>query len=239
MKPLKQKTVGVLGGSSDQATAEYYRLLNAGVNRQLGGWHIAETLIAGMNFGNIEHYVRQGLWAECQDYMATKVDSLITGGADVIVCVSNTLHRCMEPIMAGRDISFIHIADPTGTAIQAAGLSRVALLGTKPVMATDHPRSRYETQFGLDIQVPTEEEQNDIDRIIFDELCRNTIKAESRERYLEIIDRMVASGSQGVILGCTEIFLLVNQADRPALPMFNTTELHVDAIVAFALDQTP
>lgn len=236
MKLIEQKTIGVLGGSSDQATAEYYRLLNAGINQRLGGWNIAETVIAGMNFGNIEHYVRHGLWAECEAYMASKVDNLIAAGADVVLCVSNTLHRCMEPIMARTDVGFIHIADPTGAAIRAAGLRRVALLGTKPVMATDHPRSRYEGRFGLDIEVPTDDEQDDIDRIIFDELCRNIISADSRQRYLEIIDRMIASGSQGVILGCTEIFLLVNQSDRPSIPIFNTTELHVAAAVDFALD---
>lgn len=237
MNPLKQKTIGLLGGSSDQATAEYYRLLNAGVNKRLGGWHIAETLIAGMNFGNIEHFVRFGLWQECQDYMATWVAGLIAAGADVILCVSNTLHRCMEPIMAAHDVDFIHIADPTGEAIRSAGLKRVALLGTRPVMATDHPRSRYEQQFGLEIVVPTQSEQEDIDRIIFDELCKNRIRPASKERYLEIVDRMSTSGSQGVILGCTEIFMLINQSDRPAIPIFNTTELHVDAAVAFALGQ--
>ncbi len=234
-RPLEQKTIGLIGGSSDQATAEYYRLLNEGVNARLGGWEIAETMIAGMNFGNIEHYMRHGAWEACAEYVSNKIDRLIAAGVDVIICVSNTLHRVVEPAMARRRTPFIHIVDPTGDAIQASGLRRVALLGTKAVMSMPYLRTRYEEGFDLELMVPTDAEQDDIDRIIFDEPCRGLIAPASKARYLGIVDRMAAAGAQGLILGCTEIFLLIGQEDRPAFPMLNTTQLHAEAAVAFAL----
>ncbi|QCO17103.1 amino acid racemase (plasmid) [Azospirillum brasilense] len=234
-RPLPQKTIGVLGGMSNQATAEYYRLLNDGLNARLGGWDNGEIVIVSVNFGNIEHFVRRNEWDAAQSYLTGKVDALERAGADVILCVSNTLHRVVEPIMAGRATPFIHIADPTGAAMRAAGLSRVALLGTMPTMLSEDLRRRYEDRFGVEIMVPSDADKATVDRIIFDELVRRDLRPESKAQYLEIIDRMAADGAQGVILGCTEIFLLVDQADRPDVPMFNTTALHADAAVAFAL----
>lgn len=236
MRPLKQKTIGILGGSSNVATAEYYRMINAMVNERLGGWDIAEMLISSMNFGNIEHFLRKDDWAGLQANMETHVDRLIAGGADAILCVSNTLHRPLAPLMANRRVPQIHIADPTGTAIRAAGLDRVALLGTKPTMSLPYLRDYYETRFGIGIVTPSPAEQDAIDRIIFDELVKADIRDASREVYLTITDRLTRDhGAQGVILGCTEIFLLMRQSDRPGLPMFNTTELHCRAAVDFAL----
>ncbi|GAB4193144.1 MAG: amino acid racemase [Wenzhouxiangellaceae bacterium] len=239
-RPTPLKTIGILGGSSNVATAEYYRLLNDIVNQRLGGWEIAETLIAGMNFGNIEHWLRADDWDSMQAYMAEKVDDLIAGGAAVILGVSNTLHRALVPIMRERtatsEVRFIHIADPTGEAIRQAGLKRIALFGTGPVMRERYIRDHYADQHGLDIIVPSEAEQHDIDRIIFDELCRHQIRPESKARYLEIADRIQdEEGVEGLILGCTEIFLLIDQPDRPHLPMFNTTQLHCEAAVRFAM----
>ncbi|MHA7066466.1 aspartate/glutamate racemase family protein [Azospirillum argentinense] len=236
-RPLPQKTIGVLGGMSNQATAEYYRLLNDGLNARLGGWDNGEIVIVSVNFGNIEHFVRRNEWNAAQSYLTGKVDALERAGADVILCVSNTLHRVVEPIMAGRATPFIHIADPTGAAMRAAGLSRVALLGTMPTMLSEDLRRRYEERFGVEIMVPSDADKATVDRIIFDELVRRDLRPESKAQYLEIIDRMAADGAQGVILGCTEIFLLVDQADRPDVPMFNTTALHTDAAVAFALGE--
>ncbi|TMV04838.1 amino acid racemase [Ruegeria sediminis] len=235
-RPLRQKTIGLLGGSSNVATAEYYRLLNDEVNARLGGWDIAETLIAGMNFGNIEALLRGDDWDGLSRYMAGKVDGLIAGGADVILCVSNTLHKPLEAILADRDIPSIHIVDPTGAAIREAGLNRVALFGTRPVMELGYLRERYETRFGLKIVTPGAAERAEIDRIIFDELVKGDIRDSSKRTYLEIADRLAAEeGAQGLILGCTEIFLLIGQPDRPEFPMFNTTELHCRAAVDFAL----
>lgn len=234
-RPLPQKTIGVLGGMSNQATAEYYRLLNEGLNARLGGWDNGEIVIVSVNFGNIEHFVRRNEWDAAQRYLSGKVDALERAGADVILCVSNTMHRVVEPIMAERTTPFIHIADPTGAAMRAAGLSRVALLGTMATMLSEDLRRRYEERFGVEIMVPSDADKATVDRIIFDELVRRDLRPESKAQYLEIIDRMAADGAQGVILGCTEIFLLVDQADRPDVPMFNTTALHTDAAVAFAV----
>ncbi len=235
-RPLKQKTIGVLGGCSNIATGEYYKFLNDEVNSRLGGWEIAETLISGMNFGNIEAFVRQADWEGLQRYMVSHIDRLVAGGADVIICASNTLHASLEPLMASRDVPFIHIADPTGQAIREQGLKKIILLGTRPVMQLAYLKDRFAERFGLEILVPELEEQNAIDRIIFDELVRFDIKDASRQVYLDIVDRIVREqGAEGVILGCTEIFLLLRQEDRPGLPMFNTAWLHCRAAVDFAL----
>jgi aspartate racemase len=235
-QPLKQKTIGILGGCSNVATAEYYKLLNAAANAELGGWDIAETLIAGMNFGNIEAFVRQDDWAALERYMTGKIDGLVAAGADLILCVSNTLHRAFVPIMEKRDVPFIHIAGPTGEAIKAAKLTRVALFGTKPVMAQDYLRAYYRERFAIDIVVPNEEEQTEIDAVIFDELVKNVVCATSKQQYLTIADRLARDeGAEGLIMGCTEFFLLIGQSDRPNFPMFNTTKLHCEAAIRMAL----
>jgi len=231
------KTIGVLGGMSNQATAEYYRLINDAVNARLGGWNTAEVIISSVNFGNIERFVRTEAWEEAGRYLALKAQGLERAGADLLICVSNTLHRVSDTFTASLRIPFLHIADPTGDAIKAAGLTRVGLLGTKPVMSAPYLREYYTRHFGCEILVPDEEEQFIVDRIIFDQLVRRDLRPESRETYLGVIDRLRNRGAQGVILGCTEIFLLVLQADRPGFPMFNTTALHVERAVNMALDQ--
>lgn len=237
-RPLPQRVIGLLGGCSNVATGEYYKFLNAAVNRRLGGWDIAETLIAGMNFGNVEAFVRTGDWDGLTGYMDAKVRGLKAGGADVLLCVSNTLHRHLEAIADAHDLPLIHIADPTGKAIQAAGLDRVALFGTRPVMELAYLRDRYAERFGLEIVVPNETERAEIDRIIFDELVRFDVRDASRKTYLGILDRLVAEeGAQGLILGCTEVFLLLQPEHRPTVPMFDTASLHCDAAVAFALEE--
>lgn len=233
---MKQKTIGLLGGCSNVATAEYYRFLNDAVNARLGGWEIAETLIAGMNFGNVEAFVRTGDWDGLGRYMKSKIDGLIAGGAEVVLCVSNTLHKPLEELMDVAPVPMIHIADPTGTAMKARGLNKVAIFGTKPVMEMSYLKDRFQQRFEVQAIAPTEEEQRDIDQIIFDELVKNTLTDTSKARYLEIADRMRhEDGAEGLILGCTEIFLLIDQDDRPDFPIFNTARLHCEAAVEFAL----
>lgn len=235
-RPLRQKTIGLLGGSSNVATVEYYRFLNDAVNQRLGGWEIAETLIAGMNFGNIEDLLRRDDWDSLGAYMQGKVDALVAGGADVILCVSNTLHRPLERLMADAPIPMLHIVDPTGEAIVQKGLKKVALFGTRPVMQLDYLKERYSERFGIEAIAPADSEQEEIDRIIFDELVKDVLREPSRTRYLEIAERMRnEEGVEGLILGCTEIFLLIDQHHMPQLPMFNTARLHCDAAVEFAL----
>ncbi|MBP2232830.1 aspartate racemase [Azospirillum agricola] len=237
-RPLPQKIIGILGGMSDQATAEYYRLLNEGLNARYGGWDNGEIVIVSVNFGNIQHFVRQGEWESAERYLSGKVDALERAGADVILCMSNTMHRVVEPIMAARSTPFIHIADPTGEAIRAAGLTQVALLGTLATMRSETLRRRFQDRFGITLLTPDEADQTTVDRIIFDELVRRDLRPESKAEYLRIVDGLRGQGAQGVILGCTEIFLLIGQDDRPDFPVFDTTGLHVAAAVAFATEET-
>ena len=232
------KRIGILGGSSDQATAEYYSLLNQAVRARLGGWNTAELVISSMNFARSEHCVRNELWDELGDYLAERAVALESAGAELLICVSNTLHRVADIFTAPLSIPFLHIADPTVEAISKAGLRRVALLGTKSVMAGDHLKRHFRERCGVDVLVPAPADQNDADRIIFDELCRGLFTAESKARYLALIDRLVGDGAEGIILGCTELPLIVAQEDRPAIPMFNTALLHVDAAVRIALAPT-
>lgn len=235
-RPLKQKTIGILGGCSNIATGEYYRILNGAVNERLGGWEIAETLIAGMNFGNIEAFVRQDNWGGLETYMRSKIDSLVAGGADVLLCVSNTLHKPLEAIMRDVAVPLIHIADPTGQAMSNADLKKVALFGTRPVMQMDYLKDRFSDRFNIETISPTDAEQEDIDQIIFNELVKGTLTEQSKARYIEIAERMrQEDGVEGLILGCTEIFLLIDQPDMPDFPMFNTAKLHCDAAINFAL----
>ena len=230
------KTIGILGGMSPTATAEYYRLINAGVQRRLGGWNTAEMIIGSANFACIERFVRNGLWQEAAVYLSARARRLEQGGADFLLCASNTMHRVSDDFMAGLRIPLLHIVDPTGRAVRARGLKKVALLGTRPVMASSYLSLRYAEQFGVETLVPDSDEQILLDRIIFDELVHRVLRPESKRVYLEIIDRLAARGAEGLILGCTEIFLLVSQADRPDFPMFDTTTLHADAAVSMALD---
>lgn len=229
------KRIGILGGSSDQATAEYYRRLNAAVNARLGGWNTAELLISSMNFALAEAWVRSEDWIAAARYLTERAEALERAGADLVLCVSNTLHRVADEFTARLRVPFLHIVDPTAAAIRAAGLRRVGLLGTKPVMSTDYIKRRYAERFGVEVLVPSAAEQDALDRIIFDELCRGRFPAASKERYLANVDALVAAGASGVILGCTEIPLLIGQHDRPGVPMFDTVALHVEAAVALAL----
>jgi aspartate racemase len=234
-RPRKLKTIGILGGMSDQATAEYYRLINQAVNARLGGWDIAETLIQGVNFGNIEHFIRHGLWEEAGEYLALKAQGAERGGADVLLCASNTLHRVSERFMRGLHIPFIHIADATGAAIRAAGLNKVGLLGTRSVMSSPYFPEYYSEKHGLSVVTPDAPGRTRVDAIIFDELVRRVLKPESKAYFVETCRGLQERGAQGVILGCTEIFLLMGQDDLPGLPVFDTSALHVQAAVDFVL----
>jgi len=228
------KRIGILGGSSDQATADYYRQLNAVVKARLGGWNTAELVLTSMNFAFSEYCVRNERWEEMGEYLAGRAQALEGAGADFYLCVSNTLHRTAPIFQAAVTIPFLHIAGPTAAAITAAGLKRVILLGTKAVMAGDFQRSKYE-ELGISIVVPSDDDMNTIDRIIFNELCVGEFTAQARQDYLDIIDKLCAEGAEGVILGCTEIPLLIKQTDRPDIPMFDTMALHVEAAVEMAL----
>ena len=229
------KRIGILGGSSDQATAHYYKRLNQVMNERLGGFHTAELLINSMDFALAEGWVRRGEWDAAGEYLTARARALEAAGAELLLCVSNTLHRVADRFTAGLRIPFLHIVDPTAGAIRAAGLKRVGLLGTKPVMSTDYLKRRYLERFGVTIVVPDPATQDELDRIIFDELCRGRFLPESKATYLASVDALAAQGIEALILGCTEIPLLIGPADRPALRMFDTVELHVAAAAELAL----
>lgn len=235
-RPLKQKLIGILGGCSNVATKEYYDFLNNQINKAFGGWEIAETMIAGMNFGNIEAYVRSGDWQGLESYLKTKVGSLEKAEVDILLCASNTIHKVLEPIVEGRSFEFIHICDPTAEAIKEKGLKKVALFGTKPVMELDYLKNYYAEKHGVEVCVPSEKEQIEIDRIIFEELVKEKIKESSRKYYLTTFNRLnEQEGAEGLILGCTEIFLLLPPSDYPKENFFNTAELHCLKAVKKAL----
>jgi len=230
------RTIGILGGMSNQATAEYYRMINDAVNARLGGWNTAEVIISSVNFANIERFIRNNLWDDAGQYLAHKAIGLERAGAGLLLCASNTMHQVADAFTRDLSIPFLHIVDPTGDTINKAGLKRVALIGTRSTMASDILKRRFAEKFGIEVAVPNEADQAMIDRVIFDELVKRQLRPESRTAYLDVVDRLNASGAQGVILGCTEIFLLISQPDRPDLPFFDTTVLHVERAVAWALE---
>ena len=228
------KTIGIIGGSTDIATVEYYKLINEHVRQALGGLHTGEIIINSMDLAWSAHYVNNQLWDEGAAYLRGKALGLERAGADFIICVSNTWHRVADKFMAGINIPLLHIAEPTSKAIQEKGLKNVALLGTKATMSSPYLPELFSARYGLVITVPTEKQQDLIDGVIFGEISYGQFTEASRKAYLEIIDDLVARGAQGVILGCTEIPLLVSQADRPEIPMFDTLRLHAKAAAMMA-----
>jgi len=229
------KMIGILGGASDQATADYYRRINQAVNARLGGFNTGEVLINSANFQRVTDAVHHGNWDELGRYMAARARALEGAGADILLCVSNTLHRLMPVFTAGLTIPFLHIVDPTGEAIKARGFKRVALFGTKAAMSGIYLQQRYAEKFGIEIMVPSAEVQDAMDRIIFQELCKGQFLPAAKRYYLNAMLQMQGAGAEGVILGCTEIPMLVEQADLSGVPMFDTSGLHVEAAVDFAL----
>ena len=227
------KTIGILGGCSDIATGHMYRRINALGNARLGGWHIPETLIAGMDFGVVERCVRESDWGAMSAYMETHLDRLAP--ADIVICGSNTIHKVLPSLMEGRDQTFIHIYEPTAREAKARGLRTLALFGTLSTMSGGYAEDYYAAH-GLRIVVPTPDEQADIDRIIFDELCRADVRNASRDRYLDVADRLRnEAGVGGLILGCTEIETLLKPEHLPQLGYLDTMELLCREAVDVAL----
>jgi aspartate racemase len=231
---LPLKTIGLIGGTSGFATREYYRLLDEGVQEAKGGHNAAELLLYSVNFENIKQFIKKGLWAEVGDYLVDKAVRLEKGGAAFILLVSNTLHRVSHRIVEAVDIPFIDLLDVTAAAIRQHGLRRVGMLGTIPVMSDDFFRQRYE-ELGVEIQSPDEIARKEVDRVIFEELCRGRMLPASKGFYRRVIERMRQEGAEGVVLGCTEIKLLIDQCDLPDYPVFDTTVLHCRKAVQLSL----
>ncbi|KVN80522.1 aspartate/glutamate racemase family protein [Burkholderia ubonensis] len=227
------KTIGLIGGMSWESSAEYYRMLNRYSKALHGGHHNAKSVMVTVDFAEIEALQRAHDWPALGAHMAAAARQLEAAGADLIVLTTNTMHRVHDAIEAAVGLPFLHIADPTGEALLAAGVSRVGLLGTRYTMELPFYAERLRGKFGLDVLVPDERERDDVHRIIYDELCHGVVDAGSRATYATIIEGLAKRGAQAVILGCTEITLLIGAEDSP-LPVFDTTALHAKAAVEWA-----
>ncbi|WP_429303000.1 aspartate/glutamate racemase family protein [Paraburkholderia sp. GAS199] len=229
------KAIGVIGGMSWESSAEYYKLINRHAKARLGGHHNARSLLLTVDFAVVEANQRAGDWTALGVQMAEAASQLERGGAELVILATNTMHRVYESIEQAIDVPFLHIADPTGSALRAAGIERVGLLGTRYTMEQDFYAGRLRERYGLDTLIPEEAERADVHRIIYDELCHGNVKDESRSVYRRIIEGLAARGAQAVILGCTEITLLIKPEDS-VLPVFDTTGLHAQAAVDWAID---
>jgi len=228
------KIVGVLGGMSSVASAEYYRRLNEGVNARLGGHAAAELLLYSVDFAVIEACVHAERWEQAADYLVERARRLERGGADFLVLATNTMHRVAPEIEAAVRIPLVHIVDVTANAALAAGASRLGLLGTAPVMQADFYRKRFAAR-GIEVLVPNGPDQSIVNDVIFNELTRGRLVDSSRKEYVRIMRELADRGAQGIVLGCTEISLLISPADLPGVPLYDTTALHVDRAVQLAL----
>ncbi len=230
------KVIGLLGGMSWESSAEYYRIVNQRVRDRLGGLHSACCLMWSFDFAEIEALQHAGRWDEATRLLVEAAQRLERGGADFIVLCTNTMHRMAEDLQAAIGLPLLHIADPTAERIKAAGLRRVGLLGTAFTMEQEFYKGRLATRHGLDILVPDESDRALVHRVIYDELVRGVALPASRAAYRDIIARLVARGAEAVILGCTEIMLLVRPEDSP-VPLFDTTTIHAEAAVELALER--
>ena len=228
------KTIGLIGGMSWESSAEYYRLINTLVKERLGGFHSAKCVMVSVDFAEIETLQREGRWAESARVLAAAAQNLERAGADLVLLCTNTMHKVADDIQASIQIPFLHIADATAEQIRAQGLTTVGLLGTRFTMEEDFYVGRLAQRYGLQVLIPDVAEREMIHRVIYDELCLGEIKAESKAKYLAAIDHLIDRGAQGIILGCTEIGLLI-QADDCRVPVFDTTRLHAQAAIALAL----
>lgn len=228
------KTIGLIGGMSWESSAEYYRIINEIINARLGGVHSADCLMYSFDFQEIEALQMAGDWDTATQRMIAAAQRLQRGGADFVLICTNTMHKMADAVQASIDIPLLHIADPTAQAVRAKGIQRVGLLGTMFTMTEDFYRGRLETNHGLEVLVPDAPSRQSIHDIIYNELVVGQIREDSKARYRAIIEDLATAGAEGVILGCTEIMLLIQQPDSP-IPVFDTTYLHAAAAVEIAL----
>ncbi|NBO18702.1 MAG: aspartate/glutamate racemase family protein [Proteobacteria bacterium] len=230
------KMLGLIGGLSWESTALYYRLINTQVRDTLGGLHSAPLLMYSFDLDEIATLQKTGAWDEAGAKLAQAARVLKEGGAQALVLCTNTMH-CRAADIEAVGLPLLHIGDATGEAVRAAGLSRVALLGTRFTMEQDFYRERLKTRFGIDCMVPDEAGRELVHRVIFEELCQGIIRDASRHAFVQIINRLIAHGAQAVILGCTEITLLLPPEAGHPWPVFDTTALHAAQAARFAMGQ--
>jgi len=228
------KTIGLIGGMSWESSIEYYRIINETVRAKLGGLHSAKSIMYSVDFAEIEALQHQGKWDEATELMIDAAQHVQHGGADFVIICTNTMHKMADEVQKHIQIPLLHIADATAEKVKARGLRKIGLLGTKFTMEEDFYRGRLTEKHGLEVVIPTEEERNVIHRVIYDELCMGEVKPSSKAQYIRIIDHLVEDGAEGIILGCTEISLLVQEEDSQ-VSLFDTTKIHAVAAVEYAL----
>lgn len=228
------KTIGLIGGMSWESTVPYYRQINETVREQLGGLHSAKIVLVSVDFHEVEALQRAGDWEASGVLLAQAARNVAAGGADFIVLCTNTMHKVAPAVQAAVDIPLLHIADPTAAAIRAAGCTTVGLLGTRFTMEQAFYRERL-GELGLEVVTPEQADRDIVHRVIYEELCLGRIEPESRAAYRRIMENLAARGAQAIILGCTEITLLVNGYDAP-VPLFDTTAIHACHAALHAID---
>ena len=228
------KTIGLLGGMSWESSSEYYRILNESIKGRLGGFHSADCLMVSVDFDEVETLQHQNDWDALTKMMIDAAQRIEAGGAELLVICTNTMHKMAPEMQAAIGIPLLHIADAAGEVITAQGLHTAGLLGTKFTMEGDFYRQRLNEKFGLTVLIPDEADRETVHNTIYGELVKGVISPDSRQAFIEIINKLQENGAEGVILGCTEIPLLIKQSDV-SIPIFDTTRIHAEAAVDWAL----
>jgi aspartate racemase len=230
------KTIGLIGGMSWESSIEYYRIINETTKAKLGGLHSAKSMMVSVDFAEVEILQHQRRWAEAAKMLIDAATNLENGGADFIILCTNTMHKVADDIQANIRIPFLHIADATAQRVKDSGLQKIGLLGTRFTMEEEFYKGRLSQKYGLNVSVPGAEEREIIHRVIYEELVVGKIEQRSKAQYIDIIEQMVSQGAEGIILGCTEIGLLVHQEDSQ-VPLFDTTRIHAESAAEYALEQ--
>ncbi|WGM25954.1 aspartate/glutamate racemase family protein [Acinetobacter pittii] len=229
------KTIGLLGGMSWESTALYYQKINKMVHHKLGKLHSAKVIINSVDFEEIAALQAKGLWQEAGTYLAEQAQNLEKAGADCILVCTNTMHKVAAQIEDSITVPFLHIADATAKEILSQNIGKVALLGTAFTMEQDFYKARLQDH-GIDVVIPNEEDRKTVHRIIYEELCLGVINPDSQQKYIAIVERLIAEGAQGIILGCTEICMLIGEL-KFLVPLFDTTTIHAKEAVSFSLNE--
>jgi aspartate racemase len=228
------KTIGLIGGMSWESSIDYYQIINETVRAKLGGLHSAKCIMYSVDFAEIELLQHQARWNEATQMMIAAAKSVERGGADFVVICTNTMHKVAEEVQKQINIPILHIADATAERIKSQGVRKVGLLGTKFTMEGDFYKDRLIQKHNLEVMIPNAKEREIVHKIIYNELCVGEIKQSSKTKYVDIIERLAQDGAEGIILGCTEIGLLVKKEDS-RVPLFDTTRIHAFAAVEYAL----
>ena len=230
------KIIGMIGGMSWESSIEYYRIINQTTRETLGGLHSAKSIMYSVEFAEIEELQHQNRWQETSQILIAAAKNLERAGADFIIICTNTMHKVYDDVQNNLQIPMLHIADTTAEEIRARGITKIGLLGTRFTMEEDFYKGRLTEKYGMKVIIPSPAEMEEVHRVIYEELCAGKILESSKEKYIDIITGLVNEGAEGIILGCTEIGLLIKSPDSP-VPLFDTTEIHANAAVRFALSK--